>query len=140
MKKVTGIGGIFFKSSAPKELLAWYREHLGIESEDWGGWVFQWREKDNPEQIGQTVFTPFKQDTKKMVPSTEPYMFNFRVADLSVLIAQLQSEGVQLVGEMQDTEYGKFAWIMDPDGRKIELWQPPDVDASSAANEDVTKP
>jgi len=124
MKRVTAFGGIFFKSKSPKELMAWYNEHLGIQTDDWGGAAFEWREKDNPESVGQTVFTAFKQDTDKFAPGSEPYMFNFRVDDLAALLAQLKSEGVQLVGEMQDTPYGKFGWIMDPEGRKIELWQP----------------
>ncbi len=139
MKKVTGLGGIFFKSKAPKDLMAWYQEHLGIEPDPWGGKTFEWREKDNPERVGQTVFNPFPPETKHFEPSSEPFMFNFHVADLPALMGQLRSEGVRIVGEMQDTPYGKFGWIMDPEGRKIELWQPPDVDAS-AANEDVTKP
>lgn len=137
MKKVTGIGGIFFKSKAPKDLMAWYREHLGIESDDWGGWSFEWREKERPEQIGQTAFSAFKQDTDHFAPSSEPYMFNFRVADLDALFAQLKNEGVQVVGDVQDSPYGKFGWIMDPEGRKIELWQSPD---DPSANEDVTQP
>lgn len=130
MKRVTGLGGVFFKSKSPKDLMAWYQEHLGIEPEDWGGKVFHWREKDNPEIVGYTVFNPFKADTKHFEPSTEPCMFNFRVEDLHGLIEQLRKEGVTVVGDVQDSEYGKFGWIMDPDGRKIELWQAPDVDAA----------
>lgn len=125
MSKVTGLGGIFFKSKSPKDLLAWYKQHLGLEPEDWGGQVFQWREKDNPETVGQTIFTPFKPETKKLEPSTESYMFNFRVDDLDGLMEKLRKNGVTIVDEVQDTEYGKFGWVMDPDGRKIELWQPP---------------
>ena len=135
MKKVTGLGGIFFKSRDPKAIMAWYQQNLGIEPDPWGGKTFEWRDKDNPERIGQTVFNPFKQDTKKFEPATEPYMFNFHVADLPALLEQLRKDGVTVVGDMQDSEYGKFAWVMDPEGRKIELWQPPD-----AENEDVTKP
>jgi len=139
MKKVTGIGGIFFKSKSPKDLMAWYQEHLGIQPDDWGGKAFEWRDKDNPERISQTVFSPFKDDSKHFEPATEPYMFNFHVADLPALLAQLKSEGVQIVGEMQDSPYGKFGWIMDPEGRKVELWQPPDTDDISP-KEDVSKP
>ena len=127
MKKVTGIGGVFFKSKSPRDLMAWYDKHLGIEATEWGGTMFEWREKDNPDSVAQTVFNPFKEDSKKFAPSAESYMFNFRVADLVALLAQLKSEGVETVEDMQDTPYGKFAWIMDPEGRKIELWQPPDA-------------
>ena len=127
MKKVTGLGGIFFKSRNPKEIMEWYQQHLGIEPDPWGGKTFEWRDKDNPERIGQTVVNPFKEDSKKFDPSTAPFMFNFHVADLPALLAQLRKDGVQIVGDMQDSEYGKFAWVMDPEGRKIELWQPPDA-------------
>jgi predicted enzyme related to lactoylglutathione lyase len=127
MKKVTAFGGVFFKSKSPKELMAWYDKHLGLESDPWGGKAWEWRDKDNPESVGQTVFNPFKADSKKFEPSIESYMLNFRVADLTALLEELRKEDVQIVGDMQDTEYGKFAWIMDPEGRKIELWQPPDA-------------
>jgi len=127
MKKVTGFGGVFFKSKSPKELMVWYQNHLGIKPDDWGGKTFEWREMDNPERTGQTVFNPFKADSTHFEPSAEPYMFNFRVHDLPALLDQLRREGVRVVGDMQDSEYGKFAWIMDPEGRKIELWQPPDA-------------
>ena len=125
MKRVTGIGGFFFKSESPKTLLEWYRKHLGIDASDYG-WNFEWLEKDNPKRTGTTVFNPFKKDTKYFDPTSVPYMFNFRVADLDALMHQLEQEGVQVVGEVQDSEYGKFGWIIDPEGRKIELWQPPD--------------
>ena len=128
MKRVTGLGGVFFKSESPQTLMAWYKEHLGIESEEWGGTMFKWLEKDRPQRVGITVFNPFKQDTKHFEPATVPYMFNFRVADLDALMAQLKREGVQVVGDVQDSDHGKFGWIIDPEGRKIELWQPPDVD------------
>jgi predicted enzyme related to lactoylglutathione lyase len=125
MKRVTGIGGFFFKSKTPKELMAWYKEHLGIDADPYGGWTFEWLEKDHPARVGQTVFNPFKADTDYFAPSNEPYMFNLRVDDLHALIAQLRREGVQVVGEVQDSEYGKFGWVVDPEGRKIELWEPP---------------
>jgi predicted enzyme related to lactoylglutathione lyase len=128
MKRVTGLGGFFFKSKAPKELMSWYKEHLGIEADDYGGWTFEWLEKHRPQRIGATVFSPFKQDTDYFAPSDSSYMFNFRVENLDALIAHLRSEGVQVVGDVQESSYGKFGWIIDPEGRKIELWQPPDVD------------
>lgn len=128
MKRVTGIGGIFFKSEAPEQLMAWYREHLGIEPDTYGGWSFKWLEKDRPQRTGVTVFSPFKADTNYFEPASVPYMFNLRVADLSALLEQLRSEGVQVIGDVQEFPYGKFGWILDPEGRKIELWQPPDKD------------
>jgi len=127
MKKVTGIGGVFFKSKSPKDVMAWYRDHLGFDVSEWGGATFEWRDKDNPERVGQTLFTAFKEDTKKFEPATGSYMLNLHVADLPALLAQLRKDGVEIVGDMQDSEYGKFAWVMDPEGRKIELWQPPDA-------------
>ena len=89
MKRVTGLGGIFFKSRSPKELMAWYQEHLGIEASPYGGTIFEWRDKDQPDRIGQTVFNPFKQDTTHFAPSGETYMFNFRVDDMDALVQGL---------------------------------------------------
>jgi predicted enzyme related to lactoylglutathione lyase len=130
MKRVTGLGGIFFKSESPKDLMAWYKEHLGIQPDEYGGSTFEWLEKDNPKRTGMTVFNAFKQDTNYFDPASVPYMFNFRVEDVRALVEQLKQEGVQVVGEVQDTEYGKFGWILDPEGRKIELWQPPDEETA----------
>jgi predicted enzyme related to lactoylglutathione lyase len=124
MERVTGLGGIFFKSSDPKALLAWYRDHLGIASDEWGGFAFQWREKEQPEETGYTVWGSFQQDTEYFAPSEQPYMVNYRVADLESLVAALGQEGVELVGEIESHPNGKFAWILDPEGRKIELWEP----------------
>jgi D-3-phosphoglycerate dehydrogenase len=123
MKKVTGMGGAFFKAKNPKELAAWYEKHLGI---DFGGGVytsFMWKD-DSPE--GQTVFSMFKADSDYFAPSASTFMFNFRVADLDALLGELKSEGVEIVGEPQSFDYGKFGWIVDPEGNKIELWEPID--------------
>lgn len=119
MKRVTGIGGIFFKAKDPKALGAWYRAHLGIDVEDWGGASFRW---NGP---GTTVWTPFAADTGYFAPSTAPFMINYRVDDLHALLAVLRDEGVRTEGDVQESEYGKFAWIVDPEGNKIELWQAP---------------
>jgi len=135
--RVTGIGGIFFKSGDPGKLMAWYRKHLGIEADSYGGWSFQWREKRCSQRIGYTVFSPFQQDTGYFDPSEAPYMFNFRVADLKSLLAQLRREGVHVIDEVQEFPYGKFGWIVDPEGRKIELWEPPDNDDPFAGHEEV---
>jgi predicted enzyme related to lactoylglutathione lyase len=125
MKRVTGIGGVFFKSKDPKALGAWYKAHLGIEVSDWGGAVFEWKGADNPEGVGTTVWNPFPANTNHFAPSTAPFMINYRVADLHALVAALRAEGVQVEGDVQDSEYGKFAWVIDPEGNKIELWEPP---------------
>jgi predicted enzyme related to lactoylglutathione lyase len=139
IRRVTGIGGFFFKSEAPKELMAWYQKHLGITVDDWGGWAFQWREKRRPQRIGMTVFNPFPKDTTYFDPSESSYMFNLRVADLHALLTQLRREGVHVIDEPQEFPYGKFGWIIDPEGRKIELWEPPDRDDPFAAGEDDKK-
>lgn len=123
MKRVTGIGGIFFKSSDPKALGAWYRDHLGLDVTDWGGVIFQWGNSDNP--AGMTVWSLFAADTDKMAPSSAPFMVNFRVADLDALLAALRTEGCNVLPETEDSEFGKFGWVIDPDGNKVELWQPP---------------
>ena len=133
--RVTGIGGMFFKAGEPAKLMAWYKKHLGIAPDPYGGWSFQWRDKRRPQRIGTTVFSPFASDTKYFEPSEQPYMFNFRVADLKSLLNQLRREGVHVVGDVQEFPYGKFAWIIDPEGRKIELWEPPADEESSADGE-----
>jgi catechol 2,3-dioxygenase-like lactoylglutathione lyase family enzyme len=124
MKRVTGLGGMFFRSRDPKETLAWYRRHLGIESADWGGVAFRWREPDRPDETGYTVWSAFPHDTGYFAPSEHAYMMNFRVDDLVGLVAALRAEGVEVVGEISEEPNGKFAWILDPEGRKIELWEP----------------
>lgn len=124
MKRVTGIGGIFFKSSDPDRLREWYRKHLGIESENWGGFAFQWRD-DPRAETGATVWSIFPDTTKYLDPSNKPFMINFRVADLPSLLAQLRAEGVTVDDKMDESDFGKFGWVMDPDGNRIELWEPP---------------
>lgn len=124
MKRVTGLGGVFFKTSNPDKTREWYKAHLGIESESWGA-QFKWRDIDNPEQTGYSVWCPFKSDSTYFEPSEKPYMINYRVENLVELIKALKSEGIEIIGEMVDGEFGKFAWIMDPDGNKLELWEPP---------------
>ena len=123
MKRVTGIGGVFFKARDREKQMEWYRTHLGIESDSWGH-VFEWRDRDDPQSIGYTVWCPFKDDTDYFDPSTQPFMVNYRVVDLDSLVAALKQEGVEVVGEIEQEENGKFAWILDPEGNKIELWEP----------------
>lgn len=124
MKRVTGFGGIFFKCNDPEKVREWYKKHLGIESNQWGGQiVFDQREGDT--EPPSTVWTPFKADTKYFEPSTKDYMMNYRVADLVALAAALREEGVTILDEIADSEYGKFLHILDIEGNKIELWEPP---------------
>lgn len=125
MKRVTGIGGIFFRSKDPKALSAWYKTHLGIDVQEWGGAAFSWRGPDNPEGVGTTVWNPFPADTTYFAPSAG-FMVNYRVADLHALLAALRSEGVNVDEKVDESEYGKFGWVTDPEGNKIELWQPPE--------------
>lgn len=124
MKRATGIGGIFFKAKDPGKLLEWYRVHLGIEVESWGGYAFQW--KDDPRSAsGSTIWSPFAEDTKYFEPGKKDFMINFRVADLHQLLAQLREEGVEVDPKAEESEFGKFGWVMDPEGNRIELWEPP---------------
>lgn len=125
MKRVTGIGGIFFKSPDPQALGQWYRTHLGIDVSEWGGAAFEWKNADNPSGTGTTVWSPFKADTTYFAPSTASFMVNYRVADLHALLAVLRTEGVNVVDKVDESEHGKFGWVIDPDGNKIELWEPP---------------
>ncbi len=124
MKRVTGLGGLFFRSRDPRATLAWYRQHLGIDSAEWGGAAFVWAEKESPDEIGYTIWSAFPEDTDYFAPSEQPFMVNFRVDDLVGLIAVLKAEGVEVLGDIQEHENGKFAWILDSEGRKVELWEP----------------
>lgn len=126
MKRVTGIGGIFFKAKDPKALGAWYKAHLGIDVQEWGGAAFQWKGPHNPEGTGTTVWSPFPSDTSYFAPSPAPFMINYRVDDLQAVLAALRAEGVQVDANTQESEFGKFGWVVDPEGNKIELWQPPE--------------
>ena len=122
--KVTGFGGIFFKSENPAKLRAWYTKHLGIVQQEDGSIIFEWAEKGTPENPGFTVWGPFKEDTKYFDPSTKPFMFNFRVDDLDGLLTTLREAGVEVDDKVDDYPYGKFGWCMDPEGTRIEFWEP----------------
>jgi predicted enzyme related to lactoylglutathione lyase len=124
MNRVTGIGGIFFKAKDPKALGEWYRKHLGMNVEDWGGLAFRWSE-DPAGSKGTTIWSPFSQDTTYFEPSAAPFMINFRVADLHALLALLRAEGCHVLEKVQESEYGKFGYVIDPEGNKLELWEPP---------------
>ena len=124
-KRVTGLGGVFFKSRDPEALKHWYKEHLYIDSGEYGA-LFKWRQEDKPEAEGHTAWNPFPEDTDYFQPSRKDFMFNYRVENLEELLKMLENEGVEIVGEMESYPYGKFGWIMDPEGNKIELWEPVD--------------
>lgn len=124
MRRVTGIGGVFFKSRDPKALGEWYRTHLGLKVEDWGGVAFRWSD-DNAAGVGTTIWSPFKEDTSYFAPSASPFMLNFRVEDLHALLAALRAEGCTVDEKVEESEHGKFGWVMDPEGNRVELWQPP---------------
>lgn len=127
MKRVTGLGGVFFKTTDPKKIKAWYAKHLGLPMDEYGA-SFRWIDINDKEAKvpALTAWSPFKDDTTYFAPSEKPFMFNYRVENLVELLKVLREEGVQVVGEMEEFSYGKFAWIMDPDGNKIELWEPKD--------------
>lgn len=125
MNRVTGIGGIFIKSGDPQRLRDWYRTHLGIQIEEWGGVAFRWKSDDNPAGTGTTVWSVFEASSNYFAPSNAGFMVNYRVADLHALIAQLRAEGCNVMDKVDESEFGKFGWVVDPDGNKIELWEPP---------------
>ncbi len=123
MEKVTGIGGIFFKADNPTELGKWCQENLGVLVDDDGFTMFHWREADAPERTGQTIWSLFPKETHYFDPSPASCMINYQVANLERMLAQLREAGVTITGEVVE-EYGRFAWVMDPEGNKIELWEP----------------
>ncbi len=124
MAKVTGIGGVFFKSKGDRTALAaWYQKHLGLRLEEWGGAILRWLD-DKAGDGGLTVWHVAEPDTRWFSPSNSSFMVNYRVDNLGEMLEQLRAGGVDVVGGPESHENGKFAWIMDPDGNKIELWEP----------------
>ena len=124
MAKVTGIGGVFIKSKGDQAALAaWYRKHLGMALEDWGGVILSWPD-DKAEDRGLTVWSLAGKDSKWFSPSTSSFMINYRVDNLAEMLEQLRAGGVEVIQGPESAENGKFAWIMDPDGNKVELWEP----------------
>jgi len=124
MRRVTGLGGVFFKAKDPKALAEWYRRHLGMKIEDWGGVVFQWAEDAQPAP-GSTIWCPFKEDTDYFGPGGKSFMVNFRVEDLHDLLDILRKEGCRVDERVEDSPFGLFGWVRDPEGNRVELWQPP---------------
>jgi len=124
MKRVVGIGGVFFKAKDPEKLRAWYQQHLGFDVDTYGGVVFGCPDDEEQRKSAQTAWSLFPSDTKYFEPSSAPFMINYRVENLASLLEQLRNEGVEVDERAEEHEYGKFGWIMDPEGNRIELWEP----------------
>lgn len=123
MKKVTGIGGVFFKCDDAKGMNKWYAENLGLPTGDYGA-TFEWRQADDPARTGSTSWCAFPQDTKYFNPSIKPFMINYRVDNIIALVDELKKNNVTVVDEIASYDYGKFVHILDPEGNIIELWEP----------------
>ncbi len=123
MAKVTGIGGVLFKCKDPKQVSEWYKNHLGMDVGPYGA-NFEWREADDPTKEGSTAWNTFPENSKYFEPSTKDFMINYRVDDLEALVGQLKKDGVTIVDEIENYDYGKFVHIVDLEGNKIELWEP----------------
>lgn len=127
MKKVTGIGGIFFKCKDPNKMREWYQKHLGLNTNEYGA-VFEWRQGADSSKKGFTQWSPFAETTKYFEPSAKEFMINYRVENIEELVAQLKKEGVTITDAIETYDYGKFVHIVDMEGNKIELWEPNDVE------------
>ncbi|HEY2848497.1 MAG TPA: VOC family protein [Gemmatimonadaceae bacterium] len=125
MKRVTGIGGIFFKAKDAPALQAWYKRHLGVDVQDWGGASFDWTGADGKPAAGTTAWAINPAESKQFAPSSAPFMVNYRVADLRGLVKALKEEGCQVLEKIDESDFGKFGWVIDPEGNKVELWEPP---------------
>jgi predicted enzyme related to lactoylglutathione lyase len=127
MKKVTGIGGIFFKSKDPKMMSEWYSTNLGLQTNEYGS-VFEWYQGADNSKKGFSQWSPFKDDTKYFQPSEKEFMINYRVENIEALVKELKATGVNVLDEIESYDYGKFVHIMDPEGNKMELWEPNDIE------------
>lgn len=125
MKRVTGIGGIFFKCKDPNKMKDWYKAHLGLNADQYGA-NFEWRQADDPTKVGSTQWSPFSETTKYFEPSPKDFMINYRVENLEALVEELKTEGVTVLDNIETFEYGKFVHVLDIEGNKIELWEPID--------------
>ena len=125
MKRVTGIGGIFFKARDPAAMWSWYKTHLGMDVQSWGGAAFSWADGDGKPVGGMTIWSVGSLESDTFAPSGAPFMINYRVDDLQALLTALRAEGCNVLDKVDDSEYGKFGWVIDPEGNKVELWQPP---------------
>ena len=126
MKRVTGIGGIFFKAKDPVALRDWYKRYLGIDVQEWGGAVFPWADDDGNATSGMTVWSVGADGSEHFPPGASPFIINYRVANLDALLAALREEGCIVLEKSPDVEHGQFGWVIDPEGNKVELWQPPE--------------
>ena len=125
MKRVTGIGGVFFTASDPVALRAWYKRHLGIDVQEWGGAAFTWADASGHPIKGTTAWCISAAKGEQFAPGKATFMVNYRVEDLAALLQSLRDEGCNVLEKTDDSEYGKFGWVVDPEGNKVELWQPP---------------
>ncbi|MEO8328813.1 MAG: VOC family protein [Candidatus Nanopelagicales bacterium] len=125
MRRVTGIGGIFFHAQDPAALQAWYKHHLGIDVREWGGAVFTWTDASGNPTTGTTVWSIAAAGSDQFAPSRSTFMINYRVDNLAAVVEALREEGCNVLEKTDDSEYGKFGWVIDPEGNKVELWQPP---------------
>ncbi len=125
MKRVTGIGGVFFSAKDPVALRAWYQKHLGIDVQTWGGAAFTWADAAGAPMKGTTIWSIGTAEGTPFAPGTASFMVNYRVDDLAALLQALRDEGCNVLEKTDDSEYGKFGWVIDPEGHKVELWQPP---------------
>ena len=133
LKKVTGIGGIFFKCKDPKKVREWYKTHLGLNTNQYGT-VFEWRQGADTTKKGFTQWSPFAETTKYFAPSTKDFMINYRVENLDELVAQLKTEGVVITDTIETVDYGKFVHILDVEGNKVELWESNDIEFEKLGN------
>ncbi len=122
MKRVTGIGGIFFKCKDPESIKQWYKIHLGFDTTEWGA-IFEWHQESDPAKKGYSVWSPFSVKSNYFEPSSKDFMINYRVENLEELVAELKQEGVTVLDKIEASEYGKFVHVLDPEGNKIELWE-----------------
>jgi predicted enzyme related to lactoylglutathione lyase len=125
MQRVTGIGGIFFKAKDPAALRAWYKTHLGLDVQEWGGAALAWVDKTGQPVPCTTIWSVSDNESDHFAPSKSSFMINYRVADLKSLLETLRGEGCTVLDKTDDSEFGKFGWVIDPEGNKLELWQPP---------------
>jgi predicted enzyme related to lactoylglutathione lyase len=126
MRRVTGIGGIVFKARDPATLRAWYKARLGIDVQAWGGAALDWTDEAGKPVAGTTAWRITADAGEDFGPGQPAFMVNYRVADLGGLIEALRAEGCTVVDKAEESEYGKFGWVIDPEGNKVELWEPPE--------------
>lgn len=125
MKRVTGIGGVFFKSKDPVGLREWYQRHLGIDILEWGGAAFPWTDREGKPVAGVTIWSVGPDEIATFAPSGAAFMINYRVDDLLGLVKVLRDEGCEVLDKVDESDFGKFGWVIDPEGNKVELWEPP---------------